>query len=52
MPNALKSLPQLFADDTCILLHHLDLASLQNLLNLEIAQLYEWLKLRTILFKF
>jgi len=42
MPNALKSSPWLFADDTSVILQHSDLMPLQNLLNIEIARHYEW----------
>ena len=42
MPNAVCSVPRLFADDTCLLLHHPDLTILHDNLNREISLLHEW----------
>ena len=42
MPNAVNSLPRLFADDTCLVLNNANLPNLQNDLNSEIDRLQNW----------
>ena len=42
--NSTKTIPRLFADDTCLTVHHSNLSNLQTELNLELIRLSEWCK--------
>ena len=44
LPYSTKTIPRLFADDTCLTVHHSDLSNLQTELNLELIRLSEWFK--------
>ena len=42
LPNSTKTFPRLFADDTCLIVHHSNLSNLQTELNLELIRLSKW----------
>ena len=44
LPNSTQIIPRLFADDTCLSVHHSNLSNLQTELNLELTRLSEWCK--------
>lgn len=44
LPNAIKTTPRLFADDTCILVNDQSLFDLQDKLNYELINLSKWCK--------
>ena len=44
LPNSTKAFPRLFADDTCLTVHHSNLSNLQTELNLELIRFSEWCK--------
>ena len=48
LPNSTKTIPRLFADDTRLTVHHLNLSYLQPELNLELIRLSEWCKSNTL----
>ena len=41
LPNLTKTTPRLFADDTCLTVHHSNLSNLQTELNLELIRVSE-----------
>ena len=43
MPNYIQSTPQLFADDTCLLISEITPKKLQSELNKDITSIYNWL---------
>ena len=43
-PNSTKTIPGLFADDTCLTVYHSNLSNLQTELNLKLIWLSEWCK--------
>jgi len=43
-PNSIQSVPRLFADDTCLILSHSNLLSLQASLIREVSNIYNWCK--------
>ena len=42
--NSTKTIPRLFVDDTCLIVHHSNSSNLQTELNLELIRLSEWCK--------
>ena len=42
MPNSIASVPRLFADDTCIILHDKNLSALKVNLDQELHNLHQW----------
>ena len=42
LPNALHTIPRLFADDTCLFLNHSSLTSLENICEIEVFRLKDW----------
>ena len=44
LPNSTKTIPKLFADDTCLTVHHSNLSNLQTELSLELIRLSDWCK--------
>ena len=42
LPNALHTIPRLFADDTCLFLNHSSLTSLENICAIEVSRLKDW----------
>ena len=44
LPNSTQTIPRLFVDDTCLIVHHLNLSNLQTELNLKLIRLSEWSK--------
>ena len=42
LPNSTKTISRLFAEDTCLTVHHSNLSNLQTELNLELIRLSEW----------
>ena len=41
MPNSVRTSPQIFADDSCVITNHPNLSILQNDLNLEVSRLFD-----------
>ena len=42
LPNAVQSVPRLFADDTCLMLSHSNPLTLQEKLNQEVSLMRNW----------
>ena len=45
MPIAIETLPRLFADDTCLIINHKNVATLQDKMNMELKKLHNSNKL-------
>ena len=42
MPTAIETPPKLFADDTCLIINHENVSTLQDKMNMELKKLHNW----------
>ena len=42
MPTAIETPPRLFADDTCLIINHENVSTLQDKMNMELKKLHNW----------
>ena len=44
MPMAIETSPRLFDDDTCLIINHENVATLQDKMNMKLKKLHNWCK--------
>ena len=42
MPTAIETPPRLFADDTCLMINHENVSTLQDKMNMELKKIHKW----------